>query len=628
MYIIQAFGIQAAHTLLALVGFFFMGWLVLPWIKEFTKMAQISITVASGYAFSLTATYLGSSLTANVSNLLLPIFLVLLSLGFVTNLLINNDFKQINRTLLKNTKYFKLKRVRLYLLLPIFAALAPVLIPLWKFTKNGNYSPTFTQGNNDIAQFVLAAEAISRGGFHGIGFIANQDQFVFARDNDFGAPNFLLWISRFTFSEPWIAVTPSISLIAILLTVSISEAVHIRSKISMLQSYFIGLIASSSAVPMYLYANIFSSQLISMWIWANILLIMSKVLSESNRVQSKKLFTIIGLHLAAGFYTYPHMTIICLGVYGLSLLLYSQNKKGGHSQNKKSSRQKKKLNVETFPIIQSITIPIFICVLACNVYLIPGLNLFLFRASASNGWPMPNQISFANIFFVGDYWGSMQTFFAVVSIFLVIGLILHEIKAISAGRVLASNRTEILSWTLIPVGLYLVLAFIYGPASYKAWKVLFSFAPILVAGIFLSIVFSLKKSSAKSLWKLSPFFSVFIITPMLLQSLPLIQSENLYRNRVSSQDLYNLRSDLQKFRLKDVNIQLSPFFETMYAGAIIDSSVVHFSVPTYAPIMLNEDTCTLIRTEDLSTLEVVYQEVTRVNNTYSLIDYPSRCLTE
>jgi hypothetical protein len=620
MYIIQAFGIQAAHTLLALLGFFFMGWLVLPWIKEFTKMAQISITVASGYAFSLTATYLGSSLTANVSNLLPPIFLILLSLGFVTNLLMNNGFNQTSHNLLRNLKYFRVRRVHLYLLLPIFAAFAPVLIPLWKFTKDGHFNPTFTQGNNDIAQFVLAAEAILRGGFHGIGFIANQDQFVFARDNDFGAPNFLLWISKFTLSEPWIAVTPSISLIAILLTVSISEAVHIRSNLSMLQSYFIGLIASSSAVPMYLYANIFSSQLISMWIWANILLIMSKVLSESNRVQSKKLFTIVGLHFAAGFYTYPHMTIICLGVYGLSLLLYVKNKKSG--------RQKKKLNVQAFPIIQSITIPIFICALVCNVYLYPGINLFLFRASSSNGWPMPNQISFANIFFVGDYWGSMQSFFVLVSLFLVIGLIIHEINAVSARRVLASNRTEVLAWTLIPIGLYFVLAFIYGPASYKAWKVLFSFAPILVAGICLSIIFSLKKSSVKALWKLSPFFAVFIIIPMLLQSLPLIQNETLYRNRVSSQDLYNLRSDLQKFRLKDVNIELSPFFETMYAGAIIDISVVHFAVPTYAPIMVNEDTCTLIRTEDLAALEVVYQEVTRVNNTYSLIDYPARCLSE
>jgi len=275
MYVTQAFGIHAAHTLLALLGFFFMGWLVLPWIKGFTKMAQLSITVGSGYAFSLTATYLGSSLTDHVSNLLLPIFLALLSLGFVTNLLMNDGLNQTTQKLFIYVKSFRVRRVCLYLLFPIFAALAPVLIPLWRFTRDGHFSPTFTQGNNDIAQFVLAAEAISRGGFQGIGFIANQDQFAFARDGDFGAPNFLLWISRFTFSEPWIAVTPSISLIAILLTISISEAVHIRSKLSLIQSYFIGLIASSSAVPLYLYANIFLSQLISNWIWASILLVMS-----------------------------------------------------------------------------------------------------------------------------------------------------------------------------------------------------------------------------------------------------------------------------------------------------------------------------------------------------------------
>jgi hypothetical protein len=620
MYIIQAFGIQVAHTLLALLGFFFMGWSVLPWIKAFSKMAQLSITVGSGYAFSLTATYIGSSITEHVSKLLLPIFVVLFIFGFVTNLLMNNGFGKTTKNLLRNVKTFRVRKVCLYLFFPIFAALAPVLIPLWKFTRDGHFNPTFTQGNNDIAQFILAAEAISRGGFHGIGFIANQDQFAFARDNDFGAPNFLLWISRFTFSEPWIAVTPSISLIAILLTISISEAVHIRSNLSLIQSYFIGLIASSSAVPLYLYANIFSSQLISMWIWANILLIMSKVFSGTNRVQSRNLFAIVGLHFAAGFYTYPHMTIICLGVYGLSLLFYKQNNK--------ISRQKRKINVDTFSIVQSITIPIIICTLFCNIYLIKGINLFLFRASSSNGWPMPNQISFANIFFVGDYSGSMQSIFVLASLLVVIGLVLHEVNAVTARSTLAANRTEVLAWTLIPIGLYFVLAFLYGPASYKAWKVLFSFAPTLIAGMILSIIFSLKKSSVKAFWNLSPLLSVFVLAPMLLQSLPLIQNENLYKNRVSSQDLYNLRSDLQKFRLKDLNIQLSPFFETMYAGAIIKSPVVHFSVPTYSPIMLNEDTCTLIRTEDLSILELDYQEITRVNDTYSLIDYPASCLSE
>jgi hypothetical protein len=172
---------------------------VLPWIKAFSKMAQLSITVGSGYAFSLTATYIGSSITEHVSKLLLPIFVVLFIFGFVTNLLMNNGFGKTTKNLLRNVKTFRVRKVCLYLFFPIFAALAPVLIPLWKFTRDGHFNPTFTQGNNDIAQFILAAEAISRGGFHGIGFIANQDQFAFARDNDFGAPNFLLWISRFTF---------------------------------------------------------------------------------------------------------------------------------------------------------------------------------------------------------------------------------------------------------------------------------------------------------------------------------------------------------------------------------------------------------------------------------------------
>lgn len=620
MYITQAFALQALHTLLSLLGFFLMGWVVLPWISGFTRLAKLSITVAAGYAFSLTATYLASSITESVSSLLLPIFLFLSFMGLISNVLYRPGFIKTMNVFFGELKTIRVKKTHTYFLFPFLAALAPVAIPLWKFARNGHFSPTFTQGNNDIAQFVLEAEAILRGGFQGIGFIANQDQFIFSRDNDFGAPNLLLWISRFTFSEPWTSVTPSLSLMGILLTVSISEAIQIRSKLSPIKAYGIGVIASSSAVPLYLHANIFLSQLIGMWIWANILLIISKILNDSKLASKRSLFVIIGLHFGASFFTYPHMTLICLGVYGLSLLLFKKSENHG--------RKKNTLGSIDFSIVQSITIPIVVLVFVCNIYLIPGINLFLYRASASNGWPMPNQISLANLFAFGDYSGSTQSLFVFVSAIIVLKLVLREVNVISAGKKLGANRTETLAWTLIPISLYLFLAIIYGPASYKAWKVLFSFAPILIAGAALSLVIGLRASSGRILWKFSPLLAILILVPMLRQSIPLVQNEDLYRNRVSSQDLYNLRFDLQKFNLMDVNIQLSPFFETMYAGAIIDTPVSHFAVPTYAPILVNEKTCTLIRTEDLPKLKMDKLKITKVNNTYSLMNSPSNCMTK
>ena len=167
-----------------------MGLGIYPFVRDFSFAARISLSVSSGYLFSLFSTYLLASLTKEVDSYLWLVFFIFslssLAIWFVTQFKDGKRFQQFNLSTLKKIK--DLKRVNLAA--PLLVVLIPVLIPLIRFSKNGNFSPTFTQGNNDIAMFVLEAEAIKRGGFHGDGFLANQDLFIFARDNDFGAPNF------------------------------------------------------------------------------------------------------------------------------------------------------------------------------------------------------------------------------------------------------------------------------------------------------------------------------------------------------------------------------------------------------------------------------------------------------
>jgi hypothetical protein len=238
---------------------------------------------------------------------------------------------------------------------------------------------------------------------------------------------------------------------------------------------------------------------------------------------------------------------------------------------------------------------------------------------------MPNGFSIANILLVGDFWGGTQRALEIFTIFLIVKMLTREYKLQKKKNTNHIYNVEQLTWVLIPIGLYALLSLIYGYASYKAWKVAFSFAPFVVADVLSKYFLSPRKSGYLKNLSLYLFVGILVIVPMLRQSLPLVENKDLYRNRISSADLYNLEYDLDAYKLTSLNIQLTPFFESMYAAAIVKIPSVFITVPSYAPVLINQGTCTLVRTEDLKDFSVNKIEGRVVNGTYSLIDYPSKC---
>lgn len=602
-----------------------MGIGIHPLIRDFPLAARISLSISSGYLFSLFSTYLLASLTKKVDTYLWLVFFFFslsgLAILLVTRFKDSKGFGQFNLSTLKRLENLK----RVHLVAPLLVVMIPVLIPLNKFSQKGNFSPTFTQGNNDVAQFVLSAEAVKRGGFHGGGFLANQDLFIFARDGDFGVPNFLLWASKFNFSRTWSSVTPSISAINLLLFLAILSAFILRFQSSHKKISLIALGATSGAIVLYLDANIFLSQLIAMWLWGNILLVVTKLIRDSNLQSKRRYLCLVGLNLSATFFTYPHMALIALGIFLLSILfLRLMLVKTKLSANKESYKYENTSTVD-LSIFEYTLLPILTIAISCNLYLIHGLKLFLFRAIAENGWPMPNGFSIANILLVGDFWGSTQKAFEILTIFLIATLLIREFKTQKKNNANHIYKVEQFIWVLIPIGLYALLSLIYGYASYKAWKVAFSFGPFVIADVLSKYYLSSRKSGYLKNLSLYLFVGILVIFPMLKQSIPLVENRDLYRNRISSADLYKLEYDLSAYKLTSLNIQLSPFFESMYAAAIVKVPSVFITVPSYAPILINQRTCTLVRTEDLEEISISQIESEEVNGTYSLIDYPSKC---
>ena len=589
-----------------------MGSLSYTFLTNFSKSVKLSLMVATGYAISLTTTYIISTFSISPNKYFFLIFLCFSLAGVGFSAFRLHDLKVNEWEIHKNT-FRNLRNVNnLIFIIPIISILAPVIIPLTNFMRSGYFEPVFTQGNNDVAQFVLEAEAIIRGGFNGHNFVLNQNQFIFARDNDFGAPNFILWVSKFDLLKTWQTPTPILSITNLLLFFGVSGAICYRFKLSRYKSYAISLLVTSGAVVLYLDSNLFLSQVISMWLWSNIIILFLSVRQSKSKSERRNLLLLIGVNFSGCFFTYPHMAIITFCIYILSVLVLFFWKRRTEIKNLDD-----KLGAYIY-------YPLLVLILMCNIYLGPGLRLFIYRASASNGWPMPKGLSIANLLLVADYSGKYQTFFEILSIGLLLFLIEKVFKQTQHKHLNFEQKIQSLVWVTIPIFLYLTLAILFGVSSYKAWKVLFSFAPFILSGFVLQWLIFMPKRKQKIFWRYLPLGMVLLIIPMVRQYIPIVQNHTLYSQRTTSKDLYDLNSNSFISNVNSINVKLNPFFESMYASSIIQVPNIYINVASYAPIRIESNTCTLVRNDALNVKsELGY--VHRLNSTYSIINSPSVC---
>lgn len=92
----------------------------------------------------------------------------------------------------------------------------------------------------------------------------------------------------------------------------------------------------------------------------------------------------------------------------------------------------------------------------------------------------------------------------------------------------------------------------------------------------------------------------------------------------TSQDLYSLANNDLLRSLKTINIQLSPYLESMLAAAIVPTKFRSISSESYFPIHTELGTCTLIRLDN-PIVEEYKSSVTYLNGTYGLIPLPTTC---
>jgi hypothetical protein len=279
-------------------------------------------------------------------------------------------------------------------------------------------------------------------------------------------------------------------------------------------------------------------------------------------------------------------------------------------------------------LVTKLTISLTLSFFLASPFLITAINLLLERGRDQVGWSLAQPVSFANLFVTGNFPDS-----ALVPIWIGLSFILSivitlQIKKLIRWRLISTKSlqesTEYglvvgLSLFAFPALLYLVLAYAYGPESYRTWKFVFSFFPMLLPLFVLHI--QGHKFISIRYYVVIPLFVLFL-NSNYNSWLPIVNDPINQKNHATTRDLYELKTKTANLKLNSLNIELSPYFETMIVATVVQSEKVYMNVPSYDLIKSDASTCTLVRNDDPKYLNA---SSVFLNKTYKIVELPSTC---
>jgi hypothetical protein len=357
-----------------------------------------------------------------------------------------------------------------------------------------------------------------------------------------------------------------------------------------------------------------------MWLWFTAINELLTIQKKPHAFSRRNSALILSFIYSGIILTYPHFFLICMVVLVISVTL--------SSLEFKSHRQDFNLFVKE-NVFYGLIIPSLMAVTLSFGYIESAYKLIFYRASASNGWPMPGDFSLMNILVQGDYNGKFQAFIYILSVIVLIIFVifcydrLSKIPKIKKKTGFLQKSMSFEYWLLLgtPILLSLVLIIIYGNGSYKAWKTVFSFTPLIIAfavfyffGTFLTSRIAISYALATSL----------LIYPLHLQNQAILNPINS-EIRLASSDMYNLHYSMKKYEIKSININANSYFESMLLSAIVPTYSVYVNVPTYFKPKVYDKTCTLIRNSFIDNKNISKTKIIRLNETYSIIQIPNVC---
>jgi hypothetical protein len=420
----------------------------------------------------------------------------------------------------------------------------------------------------------------------------------------------------------WSSFTVTLVAVLGLIFVATENLLYTIFKMRKLNLILVSGLVVLNPVVFYLAGNNFLTQLIAIFCWIS----MFYGVLKCYEIEFKSSDEVIILTSAStiALYSYPHMGLIHAAIIVSSVLASVFTNRILHRKlTLESSIRGKSKN-----LITKLTISLMLSFCLAAPFLITAINLLFERGRDQVGWSLSEPVSFANLLVTGNFPDS-----ALIPVWIGLSLILSIVISLQIKKLITwrsfttklfQQSTEYgivvgLSLFVIPGLLYTVLAFAYGPESYRTWKFVFSFFPMLLPMFILHI--GKDKLISIRYYIIVPLFILFL-NSNYNSWLTIVNDPVNEKSHATTQDLYELKGKTATLDLNSINVELSPYFETMIAATVVESEKVYMNAPSYDLIKSDKSTCTLVRNDDPKYLNA---DSVFLNKTYKIIMLPSTC---
>ena len=475
--------------------------------------------------------------------------------------------------------------------------------PLLALSRQGLTLGLATIGNNDLANYVLAAENTAVAGFQDSNHLANVNLGAFSRDSSYvGATALINFASASTGLPAWQVTLATMGVAVCLLAVALwalGNAIWPTSRYAVAGAVIVACLAGLS---LYTYGHFFLAGVLGV---ASVATTLAGATLVARKPGPEGL-VVLGAGGALGVYCYAHLGLPVLLLLPFWAVLAAAL--GG----KRGSR--------TLARVASMSgAAVLLALLLSAVALHTALNLVKSQSQVTAGWSLPVLSSMTALVWprgigyhtpVQDLVASWAIVLAAVMVALVAAWRRGLRVSVRLATLLLSASSLVVLGTVV----------MYGPERYQTWKMEAFLLPLMIV-VTLPALGVMRVGNARigpvvlaasaGIVALGPLINW---APALEQPTPAVITTSGLAALAESPSLSNVSS---------LNIRLPSYFETMSAGAIITQSAVVFTQNSYYAALTALHTCTLTKREMLSPGETSF---TDLGGGYVLLNRPSRCV--
>ncbi|HEX2039286.1 MAG TPA: hypothetical protein VHF47_06075 [Acidimicrobiales bacterium] len=470
---------------------------------------------------------------------------------------------------------------------------------------DGDFAPV-SAGNNDIAAYAFVAQHLGEHGLTLDDHLANYEIAVVAKRDVFGAYAFVSAMSALTGRPTWQVILPAM-LAATFLCALAAYCLVRRVAVGRATALVVALAACSTFLFVYLQVNYFLSQVLGTAAAAALLLVYADAVGAPLDRQLWRPVVLASCVSVSLLLTYPHMAFLAPPVVAAMAMVAALAR----------ARAVRSLVPPAVRLGLLVVIP-----LLATLALLPGrfrssVERTLDLSDSAAGWPLPFLTPL-------QFLGFQRSFPRHQPAALVVGSAVLALASLWCARWLSRRRaapTLVAAAGGVALATYLVAYLRYG-YSYNQWKWGTFFAPFLVVGLAVPIVL-VAGEVARHRRHARAAVPVLVATALLVVGTANARTASLGIVQVVDGSMEELGDSAAVRALPAVNIDLSPYWETMWAAYFLTEAGVGTIHPVSASYLTGSAAhaeWTLQRTDDPRPL-LPGREVRPVNDDYRLVRF-------